>query len=168
MIKSYHILDNIFPDGTSVDIASGAGNTGPVSGREILRNVWDLQNNGYNAISFNGSGGVAWFVNPVGGAVIKNNSFKNSTQYIRQRGTVVDQSQFDWKSYWNDNTFDKAAIALDNEATFDVRSYAYDTFTNVRRIGSSIQGEIKDTSGVDHAQAGDMILVKGGVLILKT
>ncbi|HWB33980.1 MAG TPA: SdrD B-like domain-containing protein [Candidatus Paceibacterota bacterium] len=161
-VQSYHILNNVFHDGTSVDIASGAGETGAVSGREIMDNDWDLGNNGYNAISFNGSGGVAWFVNPVGGAIIKNNSFKNSTQYIRQRGTVADQSQFDWKSYWNDNTFDHAAIALDNEGTFDVRSYAYSTFTNVRRIGGTIQGEIKDSDGVDHAQAGDTILVKAG------
>ena len=160
VVKSYHVLDDLFVDGTSVDISSGAGETGPVSGREILRNTFDLGGNGFNAISFNGSGGVAWFVNPVGGAVIKLNSFSDSTQYIRARG-VYDNTQFDWKSYWNDNTYDKAAVDLSNEATFAVRPYAYDVFTNVRRIGGTIQGEIQD-GAISHAQPGDTVLVKPG------
>lgn len=155
VVKSYHVLDNVFPDGTSVDIASGAGSTGPVAGREILRNAFDLGSNGFNAISFNGTGGVPWFANPVGGAIIKNNSFANSTQYIRARG-VYAESQFDWASYWNDNAFDRAAVALVTQVPFDVRSYAYSVFTNVRRIGGTIQGE------VDHAVAGDTVLVKAG------
>jgi hypothetical protein len=97
VVKGYHIIDNVFPDGTSVDIASGAGSTGPVADREILGNTFDLGDNGYNAISFSGSGGVAWFVNPVGGAIIKNNSFANSTQFIRARG-IYAESEFDWAS----------------------------------------------------------------------
>ena len=28
-VKAYHVLNNAFPDGTSVDISSGAGLTGP-------------------------------------------------------------------------------------------------------------------------------------------
>lgn len=155
VVQSYHVLDNLFDDGTSVDISSGAGNTGPVSGREILDNTFDMVNNGFNAISFNGSGGVPWFVNPVGGAIITGNSFSNSTQYIRARGTY-DNSQFDWESYWNDNTYDRGSVALVTEVPFDVRSYAYDVFTNVRRIGGTIQGE------VDHALAGDTVLAKAG------
>jgi hypothetical protein len=159
VVQSYHILDNVFPDGTSVALASGAGNTGPVSGREILRNTFDLVNNSFNAISFNGTGGVPWFANPVGGAIIKNNTFLHSTQYIRARG-VYTESQFDWASYWNDNTFDKAAVALVTQVPFDVRSYSYTsvpyTFTNVRRIGGTIQGQ------VDNAAAGDTVLVKTG------
>ena len=155
VVQSYHVLDNAFLDGTSVDVSSGAGNTGPVAGREILGNVFDLGNNGFNAISFNGSGGVPWFTLPVGGAVIKNNSFANSNQYIRARG-VYDISQFDWQSYWNDNTFDRATVALVTQAPFDVRTYAYGAFVNVRRIGGTIQEE------VDHAVAGDTVLAKAG------
>jgi hypothetical protein len=158
VVKSYHILDNVFPDGTSIAIASGAGNTGPVSGREILGNTFDLMNNGFNAISFNGTGGVPWFVYPVGGAVIQNNSFSHSTQYIRARGVYI-ENQFDWTSYWNDNTFDKAAVALVTVSPFDVRTFTYTTasgtFTNVRRIGGSIQGEL------DTAHAGDTVLAQG-------
>ena len=155
VVKSYHIIDNMFPDGTSVDLASGAGNTGPVGGREIVGNTFDLGDNGYNAISFNGTGGADWFVLPVGGAIIKNNSFANSTQYIRARG-IYAESEFDWAAYWNDNTFDKAAVALVTQSPFKVRSYSYGPFTNVRRIGGSIQGE------VDNAAAGDTILAKAG------
>lgn len=159
VVTSYHVLDNIFADGTSVDIASGAGINGLVTGREILDNAFDLGNNGFNAISFNGSGGVPWFANPVGGAVIKGNSFKNSSQYIRARGTY-DNTQFDWKSFWDDNSYDKAVVALATSSPFEVRSYSYVsgsyTFTNVRRIGAAIQGE------VDHAVASDTVLVKAG------
>ena len=158
VVKSYHVLGNLFDDGTSVDISSGAGNTGPVSGREILNNTFDLMDNGFNGVSFNGTStpDIPWFANPVGGAIIKGNSFSNSTQYIRARG-VYAESEFDWKSYWDDNTYDRAAVALVTESPFDVRSYAYSVFTNVRRIGGTIQGE------VDHTVAGDTVLVKPGV-----
>jgi Fibronectin type III domain len=155
VVQSYHILNNSFPDGTSVDIASGAGNTGPLAGREILGNTFDLGDNGFNAISFNGSGGVPWFVNPVGGAIIHNNSFANSIQFIRARGTYA-ESEFDWVSYWNDNTFDKAAVALVTSSPFVVRANIAGAFTNIRRIGGTIQGE------VDNAAAGDTVLAKAG------
>ena len=120
VVKTYHILDNRFHDGTSIDIASGAGSTGPLSGREILRNSFDLGNNGFNAISFTGTGGQPWFVNPVGGAIITDNDFSNSTQYIRARGVYL-ESQFHWKSFWDDNTFDRAAVALVTQVPFDVQ-----------------------------------------------
>ena len=162
VVQSYHILDNMFSDGTHVDISSGAGNTGPTSGREILRNTFDLGNNGYNAISFNGSGGVPWYVTPVGGATVKDNSFANSTQYIRARGVYL-EAQFDWASFWNDNSFDKAAVALITRVPFDVRSYSYTsapyTFTNVRRIGGTIAGE------VTNAASADTVLAKAGTYV---
>lgn len=156
VVQSYHILQNAFLDGTSIALASGAGNTGPVVGREIMDNTFDLGNNGFNAISFNGAGGVPWFVNPVGGALINGNTFSNSTQYIRARG-VYAESEFDWASYWNDNTFDKATVAVVTTDPFDVRSYSYGTFTNVRRIGATIQGTL------DNALSGDTVLAKAGI-----
>ncbi|MBI5946939.1 MAG: right-handed parallel beta-helix repeat-containing protein [Chloroflexi bacterium] len=168
VVMSYHILDNIFPDGTSIDIASGAGSSTPLgpTNREILGNSFNLVGGDWNAISFNGSGtGVPWFVNTVGGAVITGNSFAGgSLQYIRARGTY-DNSQFDWQSFWDDNSFDKATVALITEIPFDVRTYSYPnfygTFNNVRRIGATIQGEIQD-GAITHAQAGDTVLVKAG------
>jgi|GEM_PF-1283423 len=160
VIKSYHILDNQFTDGASVDISSGAGLTGLVTDREILRNTFDLKNYGWNGVSFNGSNtGVPWFVASVGGAVIKNNHFSNSNQYIRTRGDV-DSSQFDWQSYWNDNTYDLKVVALKNAASFDLQDYSYTsgsyTFLNAKRIGSKIQEEL------DHSGVNNTLLVGAG------
>ncbi len=163
VVKSYHLVGNQLTGGTSIDISSGAGLTGPVSGREILGNTFDMDGAGWNAISFNGSGtGVEWFTNSVGGAIIKSNSFRNGgLQYIRARGTY-DNTQFAWASYFTDNTFDKATVALANAGTFSVQTYAYTSgptynFLNVRRIGVTIQGEI------DHTVSGNTVLAKSGV-----
>ncbi len=73
-------------------------------------------------------------------------------------------SEFDWTSYWYDNTYDKAVVALvGGYPPFDVRSYTYtagsDTFPNTRRIGAVIQGE------VDNAQATDTVLVKAATYV---
>jgi len=158
-VKSYHLLGNVFAPGCSIDIASGAGFSGPVSGRVITGNSFDLGGNDWNAISFTGSGsGVPWFVYSVGGAVIKNNSFVNGLQYIRARGDY-DNSQFNWASYWNDNTFDRAVVVGPNPPS-NLREYSYMsgsvTFNHVRHIGTVIQTEI------DHAQPGDTVLVAKG------
>ncbi|MBA4181522.1 MAG: hypothetical protein C0506_13110, partial [Anaerolinea sp.] len=163
VVKSYHILDNIFPDGTSIDIASGAGASTALgaNNREILGNAFNLQGGDWNAISFSGSGtGVPWFVNTVGGAVIKGNSFSGGgLQYIRARGTYV-EAEFDWQSFWDDNAYDKATVALVTESPFVLRSFSYlsapYTFANVRRIGTTAQGEI------NNSVAGDTVLVKAG------
>ena len=154
-VKSYHILANNFPDGTSIDIASGAGLNGPVKGREIIGNAFELVGSPYNAISFNGSGSsVPWFKYSVGGAIIRSNSFTGgAAQYIRARATY-DNSQFDWKGYFNENKFDRQAIVLVDRPSFEVRTYAYSSFTNVRRIGVSAESEAV------HALPGDVILTK--------
>ncbi|MFN8475441.1 MAG: right-handed parallel beta-helix repeat-containing protein [Anaerolineae bacterium] len=158
-VQSYTIQGNLF-EGLQIALASGAGYSGPASGRTITGNVFDLQNNTYPAISFNGSGtGVPWFVYSVGGAVIKTNTFKNGgAQYIRARGTY-DNSQFDWASYWNDNTYDKAVVVGPNPPgtltpyTYTSSSY---TFANTRHIATTIQSE------VDNGNAGDTVLVHAG------
>ncbi len=140
VVKGYTIRDNKFLDGTTLDIANGAGNTGPVTGRQILNNTFDGNDTGYASVSFSGTGGPPWFAAPVGGARITGNAFSHNTQFIRARG-VYDNSQFNWKSFWTTNTFDHAALALNNTgaaATYDVRTYAYNNgyaITNVRRIG---------------------------------
>ncbi len=160
VVKAYHVLDNVFPDGTSVDISSGAGSSGPLSDREIKGNHFDLNDNGYNGISFNGSGtAVPWYSNTVGGAVISGNTFANSTQYIRSRGTIVD-AEFLWADWFNDNTFDGAVMAGPDPANGDLTAYDYDcgygpsSCPNTKRITSTIQGSI------DHAAANDIVLVK--------
>jgi pectin methylesterase-like acyl-CoA thioesterase len=162
-LQRYTVEANGFDYGTSVDVASGAGYSGPVEWRVIKDNKFTgdgANTTTWALISFSGSGGVPWFVDPVGGAVITGNHFSGAAQYIRARGTYLDQ--FDWASYWSDNEFDKAVIVGVNPPA-DVRNYSYTsgsyTFTNVRRIGAVIQGE------VDHALAGDTVLIAAGTYV---
>ena len=168
-IQSYTIDHNLFDQSASLDLTSGAGYSGPVSGRQIVNN--EFNNADYwPSISFNGSGtGVPWFVQSVGGAVIDNNTFTNtfngadvSAGHIRVRG-LVDVSQFDWTAYWNDNAFNKAIVVLVGAyPPFDVRQYNYTSGSysfDVRRIGVTIQGN------VDRALAGDTVLVKSGTYV---
>ncbi|MDR3547636.1 MAG: Ig-like domain-containing protein [Candidatus Pacebacteria bacterium] len=116
----------------------------------------------YALISFDGAGGQSWYANPVGGAVITGNTFSSGgdgTKYIRTRGTVSDPSQFDWHSYWTNNTFDSSVIDLSDAGAFTPQAYSYTdgvTFTNVMEIGTSIQNELAN------AQAGNTILVGAG------
>jgi uncharacterized repeat protein (TIGR01451 family) len=159
-VKSYFIEYNWFEDGSSVDIASGAGYSGDKENRRIVGNKFTGNEDVFWAlISFNGYGEVAWFTYPIGGAIVRGNEFSGSTQYIRARSNY-DNAQFDWKAFWEDNTFDKAVVTLADVANFDVRAYTYTsgsyTFTNTRRIGALIQGEI------NNSVAGDTILVKKG------
>jgi uncharacterized repeat protein (TIGR01451 family) len=166
-IQRYTLEGNWFDHGTSVDLANGAGYSGPVSGREIRNNKFTNDGDEYwPFISFNGSGtGVPWFVHSVGGAVIRGNTFINNynqigngVAHIRARGTY-DNSQFDWASYWNDNTYNKAVIFGANPPS-DLGTYSYTsgsyTFDNVRRIGVTIQNE------VEKAVSGQTVLIKSG------
>lgn len=159
-VKSYFIEDNWFEFGSSVDIASGAGYSGDKGNRRIIGNKFTGNDGVYWAlVSFNGHGEVPWFTYPIGGAIVQDNEFSGSTQYIRARSNY-DNAQFDWKAFWEENTFDKAVVTLADVATFDVRAYSYTSgsysFTNVRRIGSLIQGE------VNNSRVGDSILIKPG------
>ncbi len=158
-IQSYTIDQNWFEYGASVSIASGAGYSGSVTNRKITNNDFTGGPSvNWAQVSFNGYGEVPWFTYPIGGAVLSGNTFSGSTQYIRARSNY-DSSQFDWESYWNDNSFDKAVIALQDEATFQVRDYTYSSgpynFTNTRRIGSVI------AEGIFRALPGDTVLAKG-------
>jgi uncharacterized cupredoxin-like copper-binding protein len=160
-VQSYEIDNNIFDGGVSIDLASGAGFSGAVSSRKITDNVFADNSGFWPVISFNGSDtGVPWFVYSVGGAVITGNTFGTGEQYIRARGTY-DNTQFDWESYWYDNTYEKAAVTVTSFPPFgDVRTYSYTsgsyTFNDVRRIGGIIQQQ------EDIAQDGDTVLVKAG------
>jgi hypothetical protein len=158
-VKAYRIEGNDFGD-TSLDITSGAGHSGPVSGRVITGNTF-TNGQDYPSISFNGTGGPPWFTHPVGGAQITGNTFTNTGaqgQHIRARGTY-DNSQFDWASYWTNNTFNKAVVVGPTPPAVP-RAYSYTsgpyTFTNVRRIGATIQGEVANGT------AGDTVLIKAG------
>ena len=155
-VQSYTVEYNYFPRNNTIDIASGAGFTGPASGRLIRYNTFDSYNQVYSSVSFSGyTPAIGWYLFDVGGATITGNTLSNgSTQYIKARGGY-DNSTFDWASYWNDNTFDKK-VAVGVSPPGNLRAYAYDVFTNTRRIGTVIQGEI------DNALAGDIVLVGPG------
>lgn len=166
-LQRYRIDGNIFEDGVSLDITSGAGFSGSVSGRVVTGNTFKnlattAGSQAWPSISFNGADtGVPWFVYSVGGAVITGNTFNNSApdgQQIRARGTY-NNTQFDWATYFAGNTFNHSVVfgaaPPANLGTFSVPN-SYGTFNNVRRIGASIQGE------VDHAGAGDTITVGAG------
>ena len=164
-VKQYTIENNRFQHDTGITIASGVGMTGDVSTRRITGNAFQFDPaHTATAISFSGAGGVAWYVYPVGGAVIEGNSFQGGTQYIRARGDYK-AAEFDWAHFWQANNFDKAVVALEPGVDpFKVRSYSYvtsggSTFINVRRIGAVIQSEI------DNAQPGDTIKIAAGVYI---
>ena len=163
-IQSYTIDNNDFADGVSVDLANGTGLTGPIAGRTITDNEFTFSAGEYWAtISFTGSGtGVEWFIHSVGGAIITGNTFHNTDHgaeiWIRARGDY-DNAQFNWQSYWDDNTFDTAVMFGSNPPTvpgeYSYSSGSY-TFNHVRRIGAMIQPE------VDHAAAGDTVLIAPG------
>jgi len=175
-IQKYTVDGNLFKYSASLDITSGAGYTGDVADRKITNNVFNglgldgVTDANWALTSFTGvvpdkmnlDGTLAmgsWFVNPVAGATITGNTYSNSSMYIRSRGDV-DDSSFDWQSYWNNNIFNHGAVTLSDDAMFTVRDYSYDNgsflFGNVRRIGSIIQSEI------DIAQNGDTVLLGPG------
>ncbi|MDX1993757.1 MAG: right-handed parallel beta-helix repeat-containing protein, partial [bacterium] len=161
-LKSYRIENNRFDDGTQIAITSGAGDSGPVTSRVIMGNYFDITPQAiatygnYPQISFNGAGGVAWFADDVGGAIIENNTFAPEEQYIRARGVYV-EGEFDWESWWDNNTFEKAVVTLEDLGTFDVRETNESPFTNIRRINGLIQPDIDNI-----AQDGDTVLVAAG------
>lgn len=173
-VQSYTVEGNWLDHGTSIDIASGAGYSGLASSRKIINNKFSFAAGQYwPGVSFNGSGtGVPWFVYSVGGAVITGNEFSGGEQYVRTRGTV-DLVQFDWASYWNNNTFDRAVVATTDGNPANVRSYSYTggygLIDPVRRIGATISlphsaGCVdNDCNGeMTNAQSGDTVLVADG------
>jgi hypothetical protein len=171
-VQSYTIDGNVFAAGSSIDLASGAGYSGVVGGRQITGNEFTGGDpTAFRpAISFNGSGtGVPWFVHSVGGAVISGNTFGGRDQYIRARGTY-NNSQFAWPSYFTDNSYERAAMATPN--LLDARTFSYVsgsyTFNDVRRVGGTIQAAHaagcagNDCNGeLTNALAGDTVLLTG-------
>ena len=158
-IRSYHVIGNLFLDGTTIDVTSHTGTAGNVSGREIKSNAFDLQGTARVGIDFDGlAANAPAFDGKVGGAVIANNSFTDTRTSIRSRGTVVN-TEFDWSAWFDHNTFDNAVMVGPDPMADALTSYT-DTCgsTNcpARDIGSTIQRQI------DRAHAADTVLVNAG------
>lgn len=174
-IESYTIDGNVFDDGTLIAISNGVGYSGDNARRLITNNVFamaganDPDPTDWPAVSFSGSEtGIPWFAYPVGGARITGNSFSGSTQYIRSRGTVG-EADFDWGSYWNDNTFDKKVMAGPNPPA-EPRAYTYlsgsYSMPNTKRIGSLIQPEIGNASAGDTVLVGEGTYIEAGQIVI--
>ncbi len=161
-VNKFSLKNNVFAQGSTVDISSGAGACTPAADRLIQGNSFDVGATAPRArISFNSSGTtVPWYVHPVGGSVITGNIFQASDQYIRLRGDDL-SGTFDRQAYWTDNSYPKAAIALETVVPFKPRAFSYTSgsyvFPSVIRIAGTIQPEITN------AQTGDTVLVKNGI-----
>jgi len=157
-IASYTVDSNYFGDGAFISISNGAGLSGDVVNRKITNNVFADNSVDFPCISIRGIDPCGWRNYSVGGMTITGNTFGVSKEYIRVTG-IYDNSQFNWQSYWNDNTYPKAVMVGPNPPaqigtyTIDKGSYV---IPDCRRIGGLIQGE------VDNAVAGDIVMVKAG------
>ena len=168
-IQSYELNGNYFYNGGYLRIANGAGYSGNVANKKIINNIFNPGSYGfmnYDALRFDGTiiQSGSWYTHPVGGATITGNSFTNYVRPIAVRGDY-DSTSFNWQSYWNNNTFDKATITLWDATNFKNREYHRTTdpmgFGNItlrwRSIGTNIKFEV-DTV----AQANDVIDVAAG------
>lgn len=164
-LTSYAITNSIFTN-ANISVNNGAGDTGDRSGRVITGNTFNGKATPY-LIGFTGWSGanpaVGWITLPVGGAVISGNTFANGStimNYVMAYGNEGGyiNSQFDWQTIWNSNTYPKCAVALSDEATFAVRSYDEGNggYPAIRQIGPVIQAEI------DHSVNGDVVKVGTG------
>jgi|GEM_PF-6497539 len=145
-------------DADGIRIASGAGWSGPVSGRVISGNTFT---DAIDNIAFVGPGAEAWDLYPVGAATITGNSFSNAARRHIIAWGLYNSNQgyanLDWLNILANNTFDKAVIPWSSSTTvrsWDSPSYGY---YNVRGIYTSIQHY-----AVNYAQAGDSVQIYPG------
>lgn len=157
-VNKFTVDNNIFESGANITLASGVGSSTDfgVENRKITNNLFKGTNNIYARISFSGAGGVAWYLYPVGGAVITGNTFEADNKWaIRARGEYHND-QFNWKDIWDLNTFSTGAtVALSDVNAFALRDYSYSPYSNVRGIGSDLSWTVANAS------TSDTVLIKG-------
>ncbi len=160
-VQSYHVEENLLdgggPDADGIRISSGAGWSGPVSGRVIADNTFD---NTIDGIAFVGPGGDPWDVYPVGAATITGNSFSRSDRrHVVAWGSYgggPGYGDIDWQGIVDNNSFDKGAVTWTPGG--DARAWTSGSFIDVRGIYSAIQ-----RYAVNKAVAGDTVQVLPGV-----
>jgi pectin methylesterase-like acyl-CoA thioesterase len=160
-VQSYDVEENLLdgggPDADGIRISSGAGWSGPVSGRVIAGNTFD---NTIDGVAFVGPGGDPWDVYPVGAATITGNSFSRSDRrHVVAWGSYAGgpgYGDIDWQGIVDNNTFDKGAVTWTPGG--DARAWTSGSFINVRGIYSAIQ-----RYALAKAEAGDTVQVLPGL-----
>ena len=151
-----NLLEGGGPDADGIRFSSGAGWSGPVSGRVITGNTFT---NYVDGIAFVGPGVDPWDAYPVGAATITGNTFSAADRrHVIAWGTYAAALGYqnpDWRAIAANNTFDKAAIAW--APGVDARSWDSPPFTNIKGIYSAIQ-----RYAINKAVAGDTVQVLAG------
>ena len=171
-VQSYTFTNNTF-DGdaqqieSGIYVASGAGWSGPVSGRVISGNKFTSLD---DAMDFAGpTPGLGWLLYPVGTATITGNTFSN----IGRRhllvwgsgGPGVGYAVPNWCGIISGNTFDRGSFIWQGTTecpsgsarTWDSDLGANGNFTNIAGLYSTIQ-----RYGINKSQAGDTVQVLPG------
>jgi nitrous oxidase accessory protein NosD len=163
-VTTYNFTNNTF-DGdqneSAIYVASGAGWTGPASGRVISGNAFS---NLDDAMDFAGPGAAGWLVYPVGAATITGNTFatiaRRHLEVWGDGGPGVGYMSPDWCGIMANNTFDGGSFIWQGTTVCPsgaARTWASGAFTNIAGLYSKIQ-----PYGITKSQAGDTVQVLGG------
>ena len=170
-VQSYTFTDNTFDGGqkgAGIYIASGAGWTGPASGRVISGNKFSSTD---DAIDFAGpTPNIAWLLYPVGAATITGNTFANtSNRHVLvwgSGGPGVGYASPDWCGIMSSNTFDAGSFTWQGSTTCPggtARTWSEPSgsgggsYTNIAGLYSTIQ-----KYGINKSVAGDTVQVLAG------
>ncbi len=163
-VTTYHFTDNTF-DGdqneSAIYVASGAGWTGPTSGRVISGNAFSNMD---DAMDFAGPGAQPWLVYPVGAATITGNTFSSIARrhllVWGDGGPGVGYISPDWCATIAGNTFDAGSFIWQGTTVCPsgaARTWASGAFTNIAGLYSTIQ-----RYGINKSLSGDTVQVLPG------
>ena len=163
-VTTYNFTNNTF-DGdqneSAIYVASGAGWTGPASGRVISGNAFS---NLDDAMDFAGPGAAPWLVYPVGAATITGNTFSNIARrhllVWGDGGPGVGYISPDWCATIANNTFDHGSFIWQGTTVCPsgtARTWASGSFNNIAGLYSAIQ-----QYGINKSQSGDTVQVLAG------
>lgn len=163
-VTTYNFTNNTFDgDGhqQAIYVASGAGWTGPASGRLITGNAFSNMD---DAMDFAGPGAAPWLVDPVGTATISGNTFTNITRrhllVWGDGGPGVGYVSPDWCAIMANNTFDHGSFIWVGTTvcpTGTPRTWASGSFNEIAGLYSKIQ-----QYGINKSQSGDTVQVLAG------